>query len=128
MSLFAEWFGVLTTGDFMKTILAVIGSFVFATVVCGGETATVLKTAPTEVVVATVAPSQPCACEASCEVAKVAKISPRHARRLTRIADRQEAREARNCCNDACDCGGGCCKTSTTLVATTKARKCECCN
>jgi hypothetical protein len=111
----------------MKTILAVIGSFVFATVVCGGETASVLKTAPTEAVVAT----QPCAapCAGSCEVAKVAKISPRHARRLTRIADRQEAREARNCCcNDACNCGSGCCDKPTALVVETRGRKCGCCN
>jgi hypothetical protein len=41
---------------------------------------------------------------ACCETAKLAKLPPWQVRRLNRVADRQEARDARKCC-DPCACG-----------------------
>lgn len=54
-----------------------------------------------------------------CETAKLAKLPPWQVRRLNRIADRQEVREARRCCCDPCTCekDDTCkCKTRTVVV------------
>lgn len=43
-----------------------------------------------------------------CEVAKLVKLAPWQVRRLNRVADRQEARDAKKCCcvekSDRCKC------------------------
>lgn len=63
--------------------------------------------------------ASPCA-----ETAKEVKLAPWQARRLARQAERQEARELRDCCK--CDC----CKKKdcrpTALVLTKTAPKCAC--
>lgn len=43
-------------------------------------------------------------CCDSIEPVKLAKLPPWKVRRLNRIADRQEARDARKCCCDPCTC------------------------
>jgi hypothetical protein len=79
------------------------------------------------VAVQTVA-AQPVAVQtvACCEEARSVKLSPWHTRRLNRIADRQEARESRNCC-DCCNSGCECRKKPKTLVVESKVKKCDCC-
>lgn len=64
----------------------------------------------------------------SCEEAKVVKLAPWQVRRLNRVADRQEAREARKCC-DPCSCKkDDCCQKSKTLVLESRRKeKCDCC-
>jgi hypothetical protein len=60
--------------------------------------------------------SAPVAC---CETAKLVKLPAWRIRRLNRIADRQEAREARKCCCDPCACENTCdcnCRTRTIVA------------
>jgi hypothetical protein len=85
------------------------------------EQAPAVAAAPAPAVVSTVA----CCEEARGVEARGVKLSPWHVRRINRIADRQEAREARNCCckSESCDC----CKKSKTLVVEARGRKCDCC-
>lgn len=86
------------------------------------DTASVLKTttaqsAPAPVVQAT-----------DCEEARVVKIAPWQVRRLNRVADRQEVREAKNCCKDSCSCKDDCCQKPKTLVLESRRKeKCDCC-
>lgn len=58
--------------------------------------AAVVASPEVAVVVASLAPC--------CEPAKLAKLPPWQVRRLNRIAERQEARDARKCCCDPCAC------------------------
>lgn len=63
----------------------------------------------------------------ACEEARVVKLAPWQVRRLNRVADRQEAREARKCC-DACSCKDDCCQKPKTLVLESRRKeKCDCC-
>jgi len=81
------------------------------------KTATVQSAAPAPVVQAT-----------ACEEARVVKLAPWQARRLNRVADRQEAREAKNCCKDSCSCKEDCCQKPKTLVLESRRKeKCDCC-
>jgi len=82
-------------------------------------TSSVLVNAPetaATVAVPTVAAPATAPC---CEAAKLAKLPEWQVRRLNRIADRQEARDARKCCCDPCACekADACkCKTRTVVV------------
>ena len=62
-----------------------------------------------------------------CETAKEVRLGPWQARRLSKQAERQEARDCRDCCKGKCECD--CCKKSRpTAIVTTKARPaCSCC-
>jgi hypothetical protein len=93
-------------------ILAILS--VATTAAAQEGTSSVLANAPeTTVAAATPAPA-PVAC---CETAKLAKLPPWQVRRLNRIADRQEAREARKCCCDPCEKANPCaCKTKAVVV------------
>lgn len=78
-------------------------------------TSSVLVNTPETAAVASpavVVAAAPCA-----ETAKLAKLPPWQVRRLNRIADRQEAREARKCCCDPCACEkDDACKGKTRAV------------
>ena len=116
----------------MKTIFAIFALTALAATAIAGEAATegtvsVLKNATTATAVTTspavtVTPTVACAsCEtASCETARAVRLSPWHTRRINRVADRQETRDARNCCSASCDC----CKSKTLVVE--NRRKCAC--
>lgn len=73
------------------------------------------------------ATSQPvvAAAPACCETAKEVRLGPWQARRLARQADRQEARDCRDCCKGKCDCKDDC--KSTALVVTRTRPACNCC-
>ncbi len=135
----------------MKTIFAVLCLFALSAAAHSDDgTVSVLKTvsaapataqtsAPAPVAAQTSAPA-PVAAQTSapapvaaqtvacCEVeeARAVKLSPWHTRRLNRIADRQEAREARNCC-DSCKESCDCCKKPKALVVEARSKKCNCC-
>jgi hypothetical protein len=82
-------------------------------------TSSVLVNAPEATTPAVASPAvtvtpAPAAC---CETAKLAKLPAWQVRRLNRIADRQEAREARKCCCDPCECEkADACKCRTKAV------------
>lgn len=112
----------------MKTIFAVLCLFALSAAAHSDDgTVSVLKTAPAIAQTSAPAPvaAQTVAC---CEVeeARAVKLSPWHTRRLNRIADRQEAREARNCC-DSCKESCDCCKKPKALVVEARSKKCNCC-
>ena len=121
----------------MKMIFAVLCLFALSAAAHSDDgSVSVLKTvSSTPVIAQTSAPAPVAAqtvacCEAetvACcsEEARAVKLSPWHTRRLNRIADRQEAREARNCC-DACNDGCDCCKKPKALVVEAKVKKCRC--
>lgn len=56
-----------------------------------------------------------------CEQARVVKLSPWTVRRLNRVADRQEARDARNCC---CKSSDDC--SPKALVVESRRKTCNC--
>jgi len=126
--LFAEWFGVQTTGDFlMRSIFAALAIAVSVATTYAGtptpadDTVSVLKTT-------TVQSAAPVVQATVCEEARVVKLAPWQVRRLNRVADRQEAREAKNCCKDSCSCKDDCCQKPKTLVLESRRKeKCDCC-
>jgi len=75
---------------------------------------------------AVVVAPQPAAVEVSCETAKEVRLAPWQARRLGRQADRQEARDARDCCK--CKCGSKKDCRTKALVLTKSRPACNCCN
>lgn len=82
-------------------------------------TSSVLVNNPANETVGVASPAVVVAAAPCCEPAKLAKLPPWQLRRLNRIADRQEAREARKCCCDPCACEkeDACkCKTRTVVV------------
>lgn len=90
----------------MKSIFAVLFVFCAAANAADDGTVSVLTNPPAPVVADSVC----------CEQARSVKLAPWTVRRLNRVADRQEAREARKCCcNDVCkeDC---CCNKPKLLV------------
>lgn len=113
----------------MKIFAAFVALFCLAAVSFANDgTISVLKTAnetaqPT-VATVTTAPATPVAVNACCEEARVVKLSPWTVRRLNRVADRQEAREARNCCCKGCDCTDNC--NPKTLVIESRKKTCNC--
>jgi hypothetical protein len=135
----------------MKTIFATLVLFAFCFVASAGNdgTVSVLNTAAdtqaqatptpatttTTVAAATTTTATVACCEgattvatvACCEEARAVKLAPWTVRRLNRVADRQEAREARKCgcCKESCNCGQDCCKAPTALVES--RRKCNRC-
>jgi len=88
------------------------------------QSATSATVAPASTVVVASVVATPVAC---CqETASEVRLGPWQARRLTRQADRQEARDSRGCCKDKCDCN--CRKRSRpTAIVPTRA-KCDCCS
>ena len=64
-------------------------------------------------------------CGVCCETAKEVKLGPWQARRLARQADRQEARDCRDCCKDSCGCKKQDCRP-TAVVVTRARRTCAC--
>lgn len=111
----------------MKIFALIALAFSAATVSFASEgTISVLKTSnePTPAVAQpTAAVAQPTAqaCCQEVEEVRAVKLSPWTVRRLNRVADRQEARDARKCCCDPCDCN----KTKTVLVESRK-KTCNC--
>jgi hypothetical protein len=107
----------------MKNVFAALCMCLFASVAFSGEVS-VLKTeeapavavAPATVVVA------PCAGQCQPEMRAVT-LSPWQVRRLNRIADRQETRDARNCCG----CCESSCRGTNVLVEARKKPCCGCC-
>lgn len=102
----------------MKNLYLMAILSVASVAAAGDGTSSVLVNAPKEAVQAapaatTIAPAD------CCETAKLAKLPEWQVRRLNRIADRQEAREARKCFCDPCACqkSDACkCKTRTVVV------------
>ena len=87
-------------------------------------TVSVLKAATAQ----TPAPAPVVQTAVACEEARVVKLAPWQVRRLNRVADRQEAREARKCCCDSCSCKDDCCQKPKTLVLESRRKeKCDCC-
>lgn len=87
-------------------------------------TVSVLKAETTQVS----APAPVAATATACEEARVVKLSPWQVRRLNRVADRQEARDARKCCCDPCSCKDDCCKKTKTLILESRRKEnCDCC-
>ena len=101
----------------MKNLYLMAILLVASVAVAGDGTSSVLVNAPKEAVQeAPAVAAGPAVC---CETAKLAKLPAWQVRRLNRIADRQEAREARKCCCDPCACEkeDACkCKTRTVVV------------
>jgi hypothetical protein len=115
----------------MKTIFAVLCLFALSAAAHSDDgTVSVLKTvSPAPAIAQTSAPAPVAAQTVACcevEEARAVKLSPWHTRRLNRIADRQEAREARNCC-DSCKESCDCCKKPKALVVEARSKKCNCC-
>lgn len=109
----------------MKMFFALVFS-VFATVAYAGQTASVVKTTE-EPTVATDAQAD-CACT---EEARLVSLGPWRMRRLNRIACRQEARDARSCCN-CCEskcCESKCCESKCKpRLILVEPRRTKCCN
>ena len=117
----------------IKTVFALA----FCTVACvalaadgiptpADNTTSVLASAPAQ----TQTTSQPVAvaavaAPACCETAKEVRLGPWQARRLSRQAERQEARDCRDCCKGKCDCKDEC--KPTALVVTRTRPACNCC-
>ena len=127
----------------MKTIFATLVLFAFCFVASAGNdgTVSVLNTAAdtqaqatptpattTTTVAAAATTTTTTATVACCEEARAVKLAPWTVRRLNRVADRQEAREARKCgcCKESCNCSQDCCKAPKALVVESR-RKCNCC-
>jgi hypothetical protein len=121
----------------MKSFVAIV-LVCFAAVAVAAETQTptlaegtksVLATSPQPAVSATTAPAPTVvATTVACceETASEVRLGPWQARRLTRQADRQEARDSRDCCKGKCNCD--CRKKSRpTAIVPTRA-KCDCCS
>lgn len=116
----------------MKIFATFVALICFAAVSFANDgTISVLKTTnetTTQPTVAAAAPVVPVAANACCEEAqeaRVVKLSPWTVRRLNRVADRQEAREARNCCcNKSCKCSDDC--NPKTLVVESRKKTCNC--
>lgn len=90
-------------------------------------TVSVLKAAAVQPSTSTSAPATAPVVQASaCEEARVVKLAPWQVRRLNRVADRQEAREARKCC-DACSCKKDDCCQKTLVLESRRKEKCDCC-
>lgn len=114
----------------MKIFAAFVALVCFAAVSFANDgTVSVLKTA--NEVTTTQAAAQPTVATtttttttACCEEARVVKLSPWTVRRLNRVADRQEAREARNCCCKGCNCSDDC--NPKTLVVESRKKTCNC--
>lgn len=87
----------------MKSVFFAAIAMIATVVVAQDGTTSVLTNQPTPAAgtATTTVAATPVEC---CEEAKVAKLAPWQVRRLNRIADRQEAREARKCCCDPCAC------------------------
>jgi hypothetical protein len=100
----------------MNAVLMLICMFAGTDSTAADGTVSVLKretseavtpVAVTPVAVAPVAVT-PVGCDACVvEEARAVRLSPWHVRRLNRIADRQEVRDACNCRRECCDCRGG---------------------
>jgi hypothetical protein len=91
-------------------------------------TVSVLKTEAAPATVATTASPAPATVVASpscCETAKEVRLTQWQARRLARQAERQEARDCRDCCKGKCDCNDEC--KPTALVFTRARPACTCC-
>lgn len=118
----------------MKSIFAAIAVVVTAATTYAGTptpadgTVSVLKS-EAAVATTTVATATPvvAATPVACEEARVVKLPQWQVRRLNRVADRQEAREARNCCKDSCACDKDCCKPKTLVLESRRKEKCDCC-
>lgn len=111
----------------MKIFAAFVALVCFAAVSFANDgTVSVLKTA--NEAATTPAATQPTVATttttACCEEARVVKLSPWTVRRLNRVADRQEAREARNCCCKGCNCSDDC--NPKTLVVESRKKTCNC--
>lgn len=109
----------------MKSIVFAAIALIATAVVAQDGTTSVLTNQPTPATATapattTTAAAAPVAAPQCSEVAKVAKLAPWQVRRLNRIADRQEARDARKCCCDPCACEKAdkcdCCKTRAVVV------------
>jgi hypothetical protein len=80
-------------------------------------TSSVLVNAPESTTPTVASPAVVVTAPQCCDTAKLAKLPPWQVRRLNRIADRQEAREARKCCCDPCECEkADACKCHTKAV------------
>lgn len=93
------------------------------------NTVSVLSSAPTTQTVAPAPETQTvvvAAAPACCETAKEVRLTAWQARRLSRQADRQEARDARDCCD--CNCGPKKDCRTKALVLTKSRPACNCCN
>lgn len=108
-----------TKGVDMKSLVFASIALIATAVAAQEGTTSVLTNQPTPAAQATAPTTAPAPAAQCSEVAKVAKVAPWQARRLNRIADRQEAREARKCCCDPCACekAEACkCKARTVVV------------
>lgn len=105
----------------MKNIFAALCLTLVAATVYAGETSdgtvSVLKS-PT----ATTTPCQATACQV--EEVRALKLPEWQVRRLNRIADRQEVRDARRC---DCACTCGCSDEKNVLVESRRKKDCCCC-
>lgn len=104
----------------MKIAVFAAIALIATAVVAQDGTTSVLKGQPTPATATADTTATATAAEPCVETAKVVKLAPWHVRRLNRIADRQEAREARKCCCDKCECAScdkcDCCKTKAVVV------------
>ena len=115
----------------MKTLIA-LSVMSIATLALAGEkaptpadgTTSVLATTATESTVATTT-AVATTCGDCCETAKEVKLGPWQARRLARQADRQEARDCRDCCKGERSCKKQDCRP-TAIVAVRGRRNCDC--
>lgn len=105
----------------MKNVFAALCLSLFASVALSGEVS-VLKTEPTQANVATATASAPCD-QCQTEV-RALTLAPWQVRRLNRVADRQEARDARKSC---CGCCETSCRSTNVLVEARKKPCCGCC-
>lgn len=115
----AECFGLFNNeGVEMKSVFFAV-AVMFATAAFAQDgTKSVLANAPTVAADASSAAPKPAAADVQCcESAKLVRLAPWQVRRLNRIADRQEAREAKKCCcpgkSDKCKCD---CRKAATVV------------
>lgn len=100
----------------MKNLFTLAILSIATTAAAQEGTSSVLVNAPETTATAVTPSSAPVAC---CETAKLVKLPAWRIRRLNRIADRQEAREARKCCCDPCACENTCdcnCRTRTIVA------------
>jgi len=103
----------------MKNVLIALCLIFSAVVASAGEVSVLKKEEATVAAPAVVAVSAPC-CQSQCEELRSLSLPPWQVRRLNRVADRQEARDAKRCgCCDAC-------KDNNVLVKSNK-KSCSCC-
>ena len=110
------------------TFLALVS---FVSIVNAGEQAPTpadsVLTAPATVAAPTVVAAPASCSQGCCEVSKEVRLAPWQARRLSRQADRQEARDCRDCCK----CNDGCCEKKDCrpkAIVSVRSRSNCCCN